>query len=787
MLSRTLFVLSSSRNVRDFYANKLSLNSLLPKAISTAEFFEEAIYVPNKRRASAIECLLHMRNAVARVENISAILNIKNEFLVFLKNSHYLFSFFKELSHEKHTVTDLSSADTYASYDEHLAILDNLGKIYKENLNSLNIYDDITLGECYEINLNFISNFDRIEFRIDGILTSLEWEILGKIANQTQLVLSVDCSRFNQKIVSEIVKFTGLNLQIGYSYDINLSSKNIENQIKLNTAPVINLQGFWLRSLQAAFVFDEISKMIRSGISPQNIAVILPDESFAEVLQNLDENNMLNYAMGKSLHNDPICIFLRSLKEAIKGELDYKFNPNYIKETPNPNQVIATLNSFNLPTQIYSDIAEIFHSKVSFVIFESMIKLLLNDIKQNSEVAEFIETELFSIKNLLREIELKFSEVFELFLLNFSSKKESMTGGGLVTVMGILESRSRVYDGVVIVDFNDSFMPKRSQKEMFLSSAVRKNAGLISHADRENLQRFYYESLINRAKSVSICYTQNDEQMLSRFIKDFSKINWLKTPQLSYENALNLGGININISPREIVEAHNFFEYPISFSRLDTYIKCPRRYYYKHIKNIGEPRFMDREMLEFGTNSHEALRRYFEISPYEFDKDKFLQIYSSFEDAQPTLKNELFKIRIGQFQELQNLHFKNGFSVLACELKIESEFNGLLVDGTIDRVDINGDEIWLIDYKSGKLANYKNSLQLAFYEMLYMAKFGKETKGYFYSLSENKFEPNKKSIDELSDILGELKEKSNKEIEFSQNTKECQYCSYQTLCLRGLK
>ena len=786
MLSKTLFVLSSSRNVRDFYASKLSLNSLLPKAISTAEFFEEATYVPNKRRASDIECLLHMRNAVARVENISKILNIKNEFLIFLKNSHYLFSFFKELSREKCTVANLSSADTYASYDEHLTILDNLGKIYKDSLNSSNIYDDITLSECYEINSNFISNFDRIEFRLDGILTSLEWEILTKIAKQTQLILSVDCSKFNQKTINEIVKFTSLNLEIGYNYEINLSTKSIENKTQLKKAPVINLKGFWMRSLQAAFVFDEISKMVRSGIDPQNIAVILPDESFAEVLQNLDENNMLNYAMGKSLHSDPICIFLHSLKEAIIQELDYKFNPNYIKDTLSPNQILATLNSFNLSTQIYNHIKEIFYSKVSFESFESVIKLLLSDIKKSTEIAEFIETELFNIKNLLREIELKFSELLELFWLNFANKKESMTGGGLVTVMGVLESRSRVYDGIVIVDFNDSFVPKRSQKEMFLSSIVRKNAGLISHTDRENLQRFYYESLINRAKVVSICYTENEEHILSRFIKDFSEQNLINTSQISYENALNIVGVDVNITPKEIIEVHNFFEYPISFSRLDTFIKCPRRYYYQYIKNVGKPKFFNEDNREFGANLHEALQKYFESSPYKFNKDEFLQIYANYEDAQLVLKNELFKIRLSKFEKEQNLHFQKGFSVWKRELKIQSEFNGLPIEGQIDRVDINGDEIWLIDYKSGNLDN--QSFQLAFYEMLYLAEFHQEAKGYFYSLKDNKFEPNNKKIDELSQILNELKELSGSQICFNQNTKNCsQWCPYQTLCLRELR
>lgn len=784
MQNRSLFVFSTSRNVRDFYASKLSLNSLLPKAISTAEFFEEVTYVPNKRRASDTECLLHMRNAVARVENISKILNIKNEFLIFLKNSHYLFSFFKELSREKCTVANLSSADTYASYDEHLTILDNLGKIYKDSLNSSNIYDDITLSECYEINSNFISNFDRIEFRLDGILTSLEWEILTKIAKQTQLILSVDCSKFNQKTIEKIKNFTNLNFKTSHNYKLNLSDKSIESKTKLNQNPNINIMGFSLRSLQAAFVFDEISKMVRSGINPQNIAVILPDESFAEVLQNLDENNMLNYAMGKSLRNDPICIFLHSLKEAIIQELDYKFNPNYIKETPSPNQILATLNSFNLSTQIYNHIKEIFYSKVSFESFESVMKLLLSDIKKSTEIAEFIETELFNIKNLLREIELKFSELLELFLLNFANKKESMTGGGLVTVMGVLESRSRVYDGVVIVDFNDSFVPKRSQKEMFLSSVVRKNAGLISHSDRENLQRFYYESLINRAKRVSISYVENDENIISRFIKNFEGVKKIEIPQISYENALRQGGIAIDLTPRDIVETHDFFAWPLSFTRLDTYLKCKRRYYYKYIKNIEESRFDDRDALDFGNLIHEALEEYFTKSKYKFDKSEFLQIYNKYQ-KDTTLKSEIFKLKLDDFASSQNSHFKDGFSVSKCEMNIETQFDGIPIKGKIDRVDINGDDIWLIDYKSGKAD--EKSLQLAFYELLYQAKFDKTAKGYFYSFDGNKFTNSKADMDKLIEALDGLKKDNNTQIEFDQNTKHCDICPYESLCLRGLR
>lgn len=784
MQNRALFVLSTSRNVRDFYSNNLSSNSLLPKIMNISEFFGEIIYIPDRRRATDMESLLYMRNAINRVENISSILNIKDEFLVFLKNSNYLFSFFKELSKEKKRVADLSIADTYANYDEHLAILDNLGRIYKQSLDELSLYDDITIGDCYEINPNFIGNFDRIELRIDGILTLLEWEILIKISEKIPLILNFDCSKFNQKTIKEIRNFTNLNFKTGHNYKLNLSDKSIESKTRLSQNPNINIKGFSLRSLQAAFVFDEISNMIRDGIKPQDIAVILPDDSFASILQNLDENNMLNYAMGKSLKNSKIYTLLHTIKEAISQGLEYEFDENYIQNSKELNQLIATLNSFKIPTQIYQDIQNMFYSKAKFDSFENSIKSLLNDIKRVDEIDEIIENELFSIKSLLRQIELKFSDVLELFLINFASKTQSMAGGGLVSVIGILESRFKSYDGVIIVDFNDSLVPKRSQKEMFLSSAVRKNAGLISHNDRENLQRFYYESLINRAKRVSISYVENDENIVSRFIRDFEGVKKIEISQISYEQAMYQGGIAIDLTPRDIVEIHDFFAEPLSFSRLDTYLKCKRRYYYKYIKKIKETRFYDRDALDFGTLVHEALEEYFKQSSAKFDKSEFLKIYSKYQ-KDTTLKSEIFKLKLDEFASSQNSHLKDGFSVSECEMEIEAKFNRISIKGKIDRVDINGNDIWLIDYKSGKAD--EKSLQLAFYELLYQAEFDKTAKGYFYSFDDNKFTDSKADIDKLIEVLDELKKINNSQISFTQNTKHCDICQYESLCLRGLR
>ena len=244
------------------------------------------------------------------------------------------------------------------------------------------------------------------------------------------------------------------------------------------------------------------------------------------------------------------------------------------------------------------------------------------------------------------------------------------------------------------------------------------------------------------------------------------------------------GGIAIDLTPRKIVETHDFFAWPLSFTRLDTYLKCKRWYYYKYIKNIEESRFDDRDALDFGNLIHEALEEYFTQSKDKFDKSEFLQIYSKYQ-KESTLKSEIFKLKLDEFASSQNSHFENGFRVDEREMEIEAEFDGIPIKGKIDRVDINGDDIWLIDYKSGKAA--EKSLQLAFYELLYQAKFDKTASGHFYSFDDNKFTNSKADIDKLIEDLGKLKKDNNTQIEFAQNTKHCDICPYKSLCLRGLR
>ena len=169
----------------------------------------------------------------------------------------------------------------------------------------------------------------------------------------------------------------------------------------------------------------------------------------------------------------------------------------------------------------------------------NQIIILLRVFCDEEKKDEIYEEELFKFQNLLKNLGLiELQKAIKLFLNRLSSRTKDDVMGGKVTVMGLLESRGMSYEGVIIVDFSDEFVPKRSQKDMFLSSSIRSYANLPNKADRENLQRYFHNSLISNAKKVAISYTKNDQSMGSRFLDELGLITKANCDEISYYKPL---------------------------------------------------------------------------------------------------------------------------------------------------------------------------------------------------------------------------------------------------------
>ncbi|EMY6250615.1 PD-(D/E)XK nuclease family protein [Campylobacter coli] len=780
-----LRIFSSSRKIKEYQEKAKAKNALLDSAFLVSDFLDR-VCVVNSFKASSYESLLLMQEACLKSKDLEKKLGISAEFFAFLKNNEYLFSFFKELSLEKKSIQDLKNNDYYATYNEHLEILDEVYTNYLLLLKQHNLYDDLSLAQEYKLNLDFLNEYEGIYYDLQGFLSKFEEDLLCEISKIKSTIISFKTSKFNLEYLLELDFLKDIHLELDMFYEVNLSQKKILKQEKLsNPNTLIKLKAFELRSLQCAFVMDEISNFVRAGIDPEKIAVITPDESFCELLKLFDKNNMLNFASGVSIKES---LFYQKIKALYNGANSdafiYKIDENYFEQEKMIFDYHNTLLHY-LELQ-FEDFRTRFDQICDLQYFENLIHSFLKD--ESQELMNLVQKELCFIKDLLKNKSLKLKELMQLFFMQLDQIKLSYVGGGKVTVMGLLESRGLSFDGVVILDFNEDFVPKRSINELFLNNEVRKKAGLISYERRENLQRLYYENLIKNAKKLSISFVENEEQTRSRFLDelDFNFFEEKTTPSKAYLNALKLDyqGVELNLNPIKVpVLKHDIFEKELSFSRLNLFLNQKRTYFYRYILELPEPRALSDESK--AKNQGNFIHKMLELYYKNYSKNNFnLKIFNDLLEQEyqkysiSELELEIFKLKFIQFAENEKEHFKLGYKVIEQEEEHYKALNiqnhTIRLKGIIDRIDKLEDKHFIIDYKSGKVPS--KSFQLAFYKALYDENA--ETK--FYDLNQMQFvEEKAKSLDELKECLKDLLEQREEEIEFENDKDE--YCPYKII------
>ncbi|MBK1973381.1 PD-(D/E)XK nuclease family protein, partial [Campylobacter sp. TTU-622] len=474
---------------------------------------------------------------------------------------------------------------------------------------------------------------------------------------------------------------------------------------------------------------------------------------------------------------------------------EYKINDDFYNEQ-NLNKHLCNLHFFS--SVDFQEFKKLFNENISFEFFENFISQLLEN--SENELKDYVIKELIFIKELIKTHKLNFAQILELFFMQIDNIKLSSVGGGEVTVMGLLESRGLSFDGVIIVDFNDDFIPKRVSSELFLNNEIRKKAGLITHNQRENLQRHYYYTLIAKAKLVGISFIENEEKIKSRFLNEleftlyedkiYSNNAYLKYFH-TYQCSFNLGPIT------HIKAKHNYFKENLSYSRLHLLINYGLDYYYKYVLCLKEPKNLNDTLKanEFGSFIHKALEIYYtQISNNHFDYEAFMQVVKNIKQNNiDALNLALIEAIFKEFQILENEHFEQGYIVKEREFPLLREFitdNGVKINtfGRLDRIDCNDEEKMIIDYKSGKADD--KSYQLAFYKFLLEGKYPLENiKACFYDLKNIKIineNAQSKSVQELKDLFSKLA-KEPLEKEFYNQKNDNIYSPYTMLYKKEFK
>ncbi|WP_281951559.1 PD-(D/E)XK nuclease family protein [Nitrosophilus kaiyonis] len=774
-----LKVFPTARSLRNYRDTLLKTDSFLPNLLTIGDFEKKAVVVKDRVLIDDDTRVVLLKNAADFKEFKN--LKIEDEFFSFIKNSDYFFRFFEELSQERVDIEKLFEFDVYAEYYEHLTILEKLQKRYIKELEKNGFYDKIILPKIYKINENFIKNYERIEIFVEGILTNFELEILEKISNITELILIVKTSKYNQKAIKRFEKF-GFEFEIDKEYELNITKKEIKVIKELSSPKEITSIKLSNSAMQVYFIKKKIYDFINTGLLPEKIVVIMPDESFKNYLNLFDEINNLNFAMGFDFKNRKIFKILSLFEKFISND---HIRYGYEIEKFNINELFNKWKKY-----IYEHID-----------FETYTKFI-NDFKEfgDEKDIEIIDEKLYEfqyIYNFLHDY--SFKKKLHLFLNRLKDEKIEDNSGGKITVIGSLETRGSQFDGVIVVDFNEGKVPKPSQKDIFLDSNIRKKVGLPTSKDREDLQKYYYYELFRSAKKVSICYIENDVDTKSRFLDELD----VKKEDFNEEGIKSffIKKFQKKDNSKEIILEYDFKKTKISPTKLKDFLECKRRFYYKYIQNIEDfdiPSLIPKEN-EIGNIIHNILLKLYSKKRRYSDIETIQKSFFSLIEDESKNRNLFFKLHMNIWNEkikkvLENdiKRFNEGFKVYQVERKKSINYKGFILEGKIDRIDFNDEYYQIIDYKTGKIDNKikkdlskVNDFQLTFYYLL-SKDLGDIEGAYYYDLNEAVLKK-EMQLDEKIEELGKILESLNKKnINFSKCEEEkfCRFCPYKILCDR---
>jgi RecB family exonuclease len=781
-MENVTYVLPSSRAIRDLHSQSKAQSLFLPNAITMSEFLTKLCIVKDYHYVDDDTRTLLLLQAAnfAKFQD----LQIERNFFTFTKNSSYIFKFFEELSAELYDLDMLDMYDIYAEYEEHIMILKQLYKNYNALCEDKKIVDKISLRNLYSINREYLQENPVIEIFIAGHLTNFELKLLEEATQYSQVYLHFQTTQFNEKMYTKLVAL-GFELQNNQNYKLLLNTKKVITSKPLVMQTKISCESLSEPLLQVAFVNKRVYDFVQKGYDPNRIALIVPDEKFASLLRTFDSLGNYNFAMGISYGLSEIYQQLNAAMQFL--EVDSKENASRLQR---------------VGRTIYDVISSHYYKNVDEVAIVELLESFESLIESKVE-RKIYKEELFSFERVAKYMqEMSVKSLLHLFMQRLSQRTVDDVRGGKITVMGVLESRCVTFDAVIIVDFSDANVPRKSDKDMFLNSAIREMANLPTMQDREALQKHYYQMLLHSAKEVAICYSSAASSSASLFLKQMHIEVHNIYKENDYASLLFTPSVLHAMNEEEIVLDYSFKNQKLSATKLKTFLNCKRKYYYKYICSISQhviPKDMPQEW-EIGVAIHAALRDIYRVkNKYESyealkkDVDKALDSITKKNELEKYLLS-LYKKKLQEFCVLEIERFSDGWHVMSCEENFSREFAGIEIVGQIDRVDARGDELLVLDYKTGSYQLYteKNlhdatDFQLEFYYLL-AGQEGKKVTCAYYDLKDIKVVPEAFLAEKLSILESNIKDMLMQEsFTFAkcEDLKTCMYCEYAIMCQRA--
>ena len=360
-----------------------------------------------------------------------------------------------------------------------------------------------------------------------------------------------------------------------------------------------------------------------------------------------------------------------------------------------------------------------------------------------SEVLATFFKSLTILKKLVAEnkfeIELKTLQVVMQQLVakeTIPFKGEPLEG---VQLMGILESRTLDFKNVIMLSVNEGKLPKGKSVNSFIPYDMKRYFKLPTYTESDAVFAYHFYRLLQRAKNITLIYNSETDDFgsgeKSRFITQLLSEYKGEIKDVVYkgEDLENSTATNISIENKGLAsEIQAWAKKGVSPSAINKYNNCSLSFYYHYLAKIRMDDAVDEyaDASTMGTAIHDALDKAYPLGLLneQFIKDNTSFILKDIEDNFVSALSEqgmkegknYLSLQIAQklttdFLALEMQLLKKAaadnkrVNIIGKEVQLTHfitvdgiDFN---LTGKADRVDLEGDTLRIIDYKTGKVDN----------------------------------------------------------------------------------
>jgi len=247
-------------------------------------------------------------------------------------------------------------------------------------------------------------------------------------------------------------------------------------------------------------------------------------------------------------------------------------------------------------------------------------------------------------------------------------------------------------------------------------------------AQKEESRRLFYVALTRAKQCLMISYASKDkngkDQEASQFIGEILADTHLVVdhPKVNEDEMLEFYAAQFSIEDKPKIELldRNYISqllqnYTLSVTHLSNYLDCPLRFYFQCLIRVPSGKSPS---ATFGQAVHWALNRTFkklqewgdEFPPTEeFMKEYRWYMYRN----RDSFTKEEFKLRVAYGEKILPTYYEQSIptwnKVAVTERTIKNiEIQGVPIKGNLDKIEFEGKNVTVVDYKTGKFKNAKD-------------------------------------------------------------------------------